>query len=205
MDIQYISLLILAYFSGSISSAVLICRLLTLPDPRIVGSKNPGATNVHRIGGKLAAFATLLGDLLKTAVPILVAIYFEYSPIAVCWIGVCALLGHCFPIYFRFKGGKGVASMFAILILVVPKLSPLAIGSWIILAWSFQRSSVASIITAVVVPTFAYHFEPSLFPPLTALSAVVVLRHRNNFANILAGKEPIIGVKSGNKKAPTNQ
>ncbi|WP_185964375.1 glycerol-3-phosphate 1-O-acyltransferase PlsY [Aliikangiella marina] len=203
MDIQYASLLLLAYLSGSISSAILICQLMTLPDPRIVGSGNPGATNVHRIGGKLAALATLIGDLLKTAVPIAVAIYLDYPPFWVAWVGVCALLGHCFPIYYRFKGGKGVASMFAVLVLVGPKLSPLAIGSWIILAWSFKRSSVASIITAVVVPSFAYQFANELFIPLSALSAIVVLRHRKNFANIIAGKEPIIGVKAG-PKSPEN-
>ena len=95
--------------------------------------------------------------------------------------------------------------MFAVLILVVPTLSPLAIGSWIILAWSFQRSSVASIITAIVVPSFAYHFEADLFLPLSALSAVVILRHRKNFANIIAGKEPIIGVKTQTKTDQNSQ
>lgn len=196
MDFQYVSILLLAYLSGSISSAILICQLLTLPDPRIVGSGNPGATNVHRIGGKIAALATLLGDLLKTALPIILAIFLDYQPVWVAWVGVCALMGHCFPIYYRLSGGKGVASMFAVLILVGPILAPLAIGSWIILAWSFKRSSIASIITAIVVPSFAYHFESDLFVPLSALSAVVVLRHRKNFANIIEGKEPIIGVKA---------
>ena len=193
MDIIYIALLVLAYLSGSISSAILLCRLLTLPDPRIVGSHNPGATNVHRIGGAKAAFATLVGDIIKTAAPISIAIWLDYSSFQVSWVGVCALLGHCFPVYFRFKGGKGVASMFAVLLLVMPRLSVLALVSWLIVAWSFRRSSVASIITAIIVPSFAYRFAPELFLPLSALSAVVVLRHRTNIANIIKGKEPLIG------------
>jgi len=193
MDLVYSALLVLAYLSGSISSAILICRLLTLPDPRIVGSHNPGATNVHRIGGSKAALATLIGDVVKTAAPISLAIWLDYSALMVSWVGVCALLGHCFPIYFRFKGGKGVASMLAVLLLIVPRLSLLAIVSWLIIAWSFRRSSVASIITAIIVPCFAYRFTPDLFLPLSALAAVVVLRHRTNIANIIQGKEPIIG------------
>jgi acyl phosphate:glycerol-3-phosphate acyltransferase len=193
MDILYSLLLIAAYLSGSISSAILICRLMTLPDPRVVGSRNPGATNVQRIGGNGAALATLVGDLVKTALPIYLGMWLEYSPFQVTWVGVCALLGHCFPIYFRFKGGKGVASMFAVLLLVVPRLSLLAIISWLIVAWSLRRSSVASIITAIIVPSFAYRFTPELFLPLSALAAVVVLRHRKNIANIIQGKEPVIG------------
>lgn len=193
MDLIYIALLILAYLSGSISTAIILCRLLTLPDPRIVGSHNPGATNVLRIGGNKAALATLIGDMLKTGAPIALAFWLGYSIESTSWIGVCALLGHCFPIYFRFKGGKGVASMFAVLLLIVPRLSLLALISWIIVAWSLKRSSIASITTAIIVPFFAYHFTPNLFIPLSALSAVVVLRHKTNIANIIQGKEPIIG------------
>ena len=198
MEITYSALLLLAYLSGSISSAILVCKLLTLPDPRIVGSQNPGATNVYRIGGNGAAIATLCGDLLKTALPIYLAIWLDYSLFQVSWVGVCALLGHCFPIYYRFKGGKGVASMFAVLLLIIPRLFLLAVISWIIIAWSFRRSSLASIVTAIIVSIFAHQFSPGLFGPLSALAAVVVLRHRKNIANMLQGKEPIIGTGKKN-------
>ena len=192
MDLVYLSLSLAAYLFGSISSAILVCHLLTLPDPRIVGSHNPGATNVHRIGGQRAAVLTLLGDLSKTLVPLLIARYLGFSQAEVAWIGVCAMLGHCFPLYFSFKGGKGVASLMAILLVVVPTLAGFALGVWLLSALTFLRASVASIITAILVPVFAYQFFTADFVPLSALSAVVLLRHRTNLANILRGDEPLI-------------
>ncbi|WP_444997217.1 glycerol-3-phosphate 1-O-acyltransferase PlsY [Aliikangiella sp. IMCC44359] len=196
MDIIYPAILLLAYLSGSISTAIVVCRILTLPDPRLSGSNNPGATNVHRIGGSKAALATLFGDIIKTAAPITLAMWLGYSKTQICWIGVSALLGHCFPIYFGFKGGKGVASLIAILLLIVPRLAILAILSWIVTAWSFQRSSIASITLAIIIAVFSYYFNNDLFLPLLFLSAIVVLRHRKNIANIIEGKEPIIGSKN---------
>ncbi len=192
MDAIFTALLLFAYLSGSISAAIIICKILTLPDPRITGSHNPGTTNVLRIGGKKAALCTLAGDLLKTAIPIIIGIYLNYSQIQLCWLGVCALLGHCFPVYYGLKGGKGVACMFAILLLITPELAALVIACWTVLAWIFRRSSFASIIAAVIIPVVAYHFYASLLLPLAALSAVVVLRHRKNIANLLEGKEPLI-------------
>ena len=200
MDPLFLGLLSAAYFSGSVSTAVIVCKILTLPDPRIVGSHNPGATNVLRIGGRKAAILTLLGDIAKTALPIYVAILFGFSQDLLIWVGVCALLGHCFPIYYRFRGGKGVASLFAILTLVAPRLAMLAIVSWLIIAWSFRRSSVASITVAILVPAFAYQFEPNYFLALASLSAVIVLRHKTNIANMLKGKEPIIGISKSTKE-----
>ena len=198
MDLGYFSLLLIAYLSGSVSSAILVCKLLTLPDPRIVGSHNPGATNVLRIGGSKAAIATLTGDIVKTILPILIAIYLKYSAEHLAWIGVFALLGHCFPIYFSFKGGKGVASMMAVISLVLPSFSLLAIGSWLISAWTFKRSSVASLTTALIIPIFAHNFHPELLLALSSLSTVVLLRHRTNIANIIQGKEPLIGKDTNN-------
>ncbi|MET1254567.1 glycerol-3-phosphate 1-O-acyltransferase PlsY [Aliikangiella maris] len=197
MDLTYISLFTFAYLSGSISTAIVVCRILTLPDPRIVGSHNPGATNVHRIGGTKAAILTLFGDMLKTVFPLVAAIYLGYSTaFELIWLGVSGLLGHCFPVFFRFKGGKGVASLFAILIITVPDLSLIALTCWLIIVWSFRRSSIASIATAIIIPIFAYQFHSVLFIPLLFLSAVVVLRHKRNIANIIQGKEPIVGHKS---------
>lgn len=197
MDIKYVALLIFAYLSGSISTAILICQLMNLSDPRVVGSHNPGATNVMRIGGLKAAGATLLGDIFKTALPIILALILNFTKIQASWVGVCALLGHCFSVFFKFRGGKGVASMIAVLALIAPKLTPLAIMSWLIIAWMLRKSSIASLLTAIIIPIFAYQFESTLFLSLSFLSAVVVLRHKTNIANIIQGKEPIISQKIG--------
>jgi len=165
---------------------------MTLPDPRIFGSFNPGATNVLRIGGHKAAIGTLFGDILKTALPISLALQLDYSARDSAWLGVFSLLGHCCPIYFSFKGGKGVVSMLTVIVVVLPPLAFLAIGSWLISFWAFHRSSVASLITALIIPIFVSQFYPTLLSPLSALSAVVYLRHKTNIANILQGKEAII-------------
>ncbi|MDH5434028.1 MAG: glycerol-3-phosphate 1-O-acyltransferase PlsY [Gammaproteobacteria bacterium] len=196
MDLAYFALLIFAYLTGSISTAVIVCRIFTLPDPRIVGSHNPGATNVLRIGGKRAAIATLLGDMFKTALPILIAIFIDYEPNQLAWIGVFAMLGHCFPVYFNFKGGKGVASMMAVIALSLPRFFFLALGVWLIVLFISKRSSVASMTTALVVPPFVYHFANLCFLPFMALSLVVMLRHRSNIINIAKGTEPIVGHKA---------
>jgi acyl phosphate:glycerol-3-phosphate acyltransferase len=193
MDLIYLTLLIVAYLLGSISSAVLVCRIFTLPDPRIVGSKNPGATNVLRVGGKRAALATLLGDIIKTLTPLLAAAELNYPNADLIWIGVASLVGHCFPIYFSFKGGKGVATLLTVVIISLPKLSLLMIGSWLICFWSFQRASVASLISCVILIIFCHQFFPQLLLPIYSLCAVVFIRHRSNIANIIQGTEPIIG------------
>ena len=193
MDSFYYTSLIFAYLSGSISSAIIVCRLFGLPDPRTLGSNNPGATNVHRIGGKNLAILTLAGDFFKTALPMVVIYKLDYSRQASLWIGIMAVIGHCFPIYFAFKGGKGVASMITVISLVIPPFAILTLGTWLLSAYTFGRSSVASIVTCIVIPTYSYHFEPKSLLPLCALSAVVLIRHRTNIANLLQGKEPIIG------------
>ena len=193
MELFFIALLAFAYLSGSVSSAVLVCRLFTLPDPRIVGSKNPGATNVLRIGGRSAAIATLVGDIVKTALPIGLGFWLDYSDSLLLWIGAAALFGHCFPVYFKFEGGKGVASMMTTVILVTPQFALLALGCWLLSAWTFKRSSVASLITALVLPIYASQFAGELLLSMASLSAVVVFRHRKNVENIMRGQEPIIG------------
>ena len=162
MDLIFGFSLVAGYLAGSISSAIIVCRLMGLPDPRTQGSKNAGATNVHRIGGRWVGFLTLLGDFLKTALPMLLVYKLDYGREASLWVGVMAVIGHCFPIYFSFRGGKGVAS-------------------------------VASLLTSLIIPFYGYHFKPELFIPLSALSAVVLLRHHSNIANLVSGTEPLIG------------
>lgn len=193
MDTLYFLLIAFAYLAGSISSAIIISRLFDLPDPRSFGSNNPGATNMHRLGGKKMGVLTLLGDFLKTALPMVLVYKLGYGREASLWVGVAAVIGHCFPVYFGFKGGKGVASMLTVIGLVISTFAILALGTWLISAYFFARSSLASLLTSVVIPVFAYHFRPELFVPLCALSAVVFIRHRSNIANLLAGSELAMG------------
>jgi len=192
MDLFFFLSLIFAYLTGSISSAIIVCRLFGLPDPRTLGSNNPGATNAHRIGGKWVGFFTLFGDFLKTALPMILVYKLDYGREASLWVGVVAVIGHCFPIYFGFRGGKGVASMMTVISLVISSFAILTIGTWMLTAYTFGRSSVASLLTSIVVPFFGYHFKPELFLPLCALSAVVLIRHSSNIANLLQGKEPLL-------------
>ena len=193
MDLVFGLSLIFGYLAGSISSAIIVCRLFGLADPRTLGSHNAGATNVHRIGGKWLGLLTLLGDFLKTALPMFLVYKLDYGREASLWVGVMAIIGHCFPIYFSFRGGKGVASMMTIVSLVISPFAILIVGTWLLAAYTFGRSSVASILTSLVIPFFGFHFKPDLFIPLCALSAVVLIRHRSNIANLLQGKEPLIG------------
>lgn len=192
MDLFFILSLFFGYLAGSISSAILVCRLFGLPDPRTVGSHNPGATNVHRIGGRLMGFFTLAGDFFKTALPMVLVYKLDYGREASLWVGVMAVIGHCFPLYFSFRGGKGVASMMTVVALVISPFAILIAGTWLLTAYTFARSSVASILTSFVIPIYGYHFKPELFVPLCALSAVVLIRHKSNIANLLQGKEPLI-------------
>jgi glycerol-3-phosphate acyltransferase PlsY len=200
MDLIYILSLLFGYLAGSISSAIIVCRLFSLPDPRTLGSKNAGATNVHRIGGRLVGFFTLLGDFLKTSLPMLLVYKLDYGREASLWVGVMAVIGHCFPLYFSFRGGKGVASMMTVIGLVITPFAILVVGTWLITAYTFSRSSVASIFTSLVIPLFGHQFRPELFVPICALSAVVLIRHRSNIANLLQGKEPIFEQASKGQK-----
>jgi glycerol-3-phosphate acyltransferase PlsY len=195
MDLFFAFSLVFGYLAGSISSAILVCKLFGLPDPRTQGSHNAGATNVHRIGGKWAGFLTLLGDFLKTALPMVLVYKLDYGRPASLWVGVMAVIGHCYPIYFSFKGGKGVASLMTVVSLVISSFAILTIGTWLLTAYTFGRSSLASLLTISIIPVFGYHFKPELFIPLCALSAVVLIRHSSNIINLFRGSEPPIVAK----------
>lgn len=185
MDLFFSLSLIFGYLAGSISSAIIVCKLFALPDPRTLGSHNAGATNVHRIGGKLVGFLTLLGDFLKTALPMVLVYKLDYGREASLWVGVMTVIGHCFPVYFGFKGGKGVASMMTVVALVISSFAILIFGSWLITLYTFGRSSIASITTSLIIPIFAYHFKYELFIPLCTLSLVVIIRHWSNVVELL--------------------
>lgn len=189
-------LLIATYLLASVSSAIVICRLFALPDPRTTGSKNPGATNVLRIGSKLPAFLTLLGDVLKGFIPVLAAALLFGEPSFTAWVLFVAFLGHCFPLYYGFEGGKGVATALGSLFAFSWVVGLCTAGLWLFMAFIFRFSSLASLVSLIVCPIFAYVFISSYAAiPLCMLAIIVVYRHRANVVRLWQGTESKIGAK----------
>ena len=188
-------LLPLAYLLGSLSSAVLISRLYQLPDPREQGSKNPGATNVLRLGGKKAAVLTLLGDAAKGLLPVLVARALGAEPIIVASVGIAAFLGHLFPIFFQFKGGKGVATALGVLLGFAWPLGLAAAATWITVAILSRISSLAALVSAAATPAYAWVLtHSSEFTVATiSLALLLIWRHRANIGRLIRGEETRLG------------
>ena len=189
--IESISLLIFAYLLGSLSSAILLSKLMGFTDPRIDGSNNPGATNVLRIAGKKAAFFTLLGDCLKGLIPVLIALWIVGDHLIVALIGFSAFLGHCFPLYFNFKGGKGVATAMAVSVGFNWMVGIIIITSWLVFARVFRISSLAAIISFAALPFLIYWQEASLAVAgvFSLMSGILIWRHKSNIQRLLQGKE----------------
>lgn len=189
---------LLAYLIGSISSAVVMARIMGLPDPRTTGSKNPGATNMLRIGGKKAAALTLLGDVLKGVIPVLLAKMLGGGPVLVALAAMGAFLGHLFPLYTGFKGGKGVATGFGTYIALSPLVAFIMVGVWIIVAKTSRYSSLGGLSAAAAAPILVAIFLKS--PPLViyalASSALLFWRHKENIRRLLNGSESRIGDKN---------
>ncbi len=194
-----------AYTLGSLCSAVIVCRIAKLPDPRTEGSKNPGATNVLRIASKKYAALVLVADFLKGLLPIWLAIILQLGPFGQALTGLAAVLGHVYPMFFDFKGGKGVATMLGALFGLHPMFGVLAIITWITVAYFSRYSSLASIVAVTLSPFYAllaFHEEQAFFP-LIALSLVVLYQHQDNMKRLLSGTESKINLKSKDKKAKT--
>ncbi|MEJ2619771.1 MAG: glycerol-3-phosphate 1-O-acyltransferase PlsY [Candidatus Thiodiazotropha sp.] len=185
------SIVVLAYLLGSISSAIIVCRLMGLPDPRSQGSNNPGATNVLRIGGKKAAAITLFGDMVKGVIPMLVAHLFEAPPLFLALTGIAAFLGHLYPLFFNFKGGKGVATA-----LGVQFGLHWGVGLAVALVWLFTArvvniSSLSALISMALAPIFIWLIwpAPELILMQVFISAILFWRHRSNITNLISGDE----------------
>ena len=186
-----IVLIFLAYLLGSISAAILVCKLLGLSDPRIGGSGNPGTTNVMRLHGKTAAFLTLTGDVFKGIIPVLLAKVIVGSEFIIALSGLAAFLGHIFPIYFKFKGGKGVATLIGILLATYWLLGLAYIITWILTAAIFRYSSLAALIATLSIPFYTYFLEQN-FQYTVSFSMIAVIlfwRHKSNIYNLLNNKE----------------
>lgn len=185
---------VVGYLCGSLASAVIVCRLMKLPDPRQGGSGNPGATNVLRLGGKQAAALTLLGDVLKGVAPVLLAhILTDARPILAA-TAVAAVVGHMYPIFFGFKGGKGVATAFGAVGALVYPVALFMLAVWVVVALAFRYASVASLGAAVAAPLFALIFfpEPAYVLGLAIIAALLIYRHRGNIQRLRQGTEPEI-------------
>lgn len=187
---------IIAYLFGSISSAIVVCKMMHLPDPRTQGSGNPGTTNVLRIGGKKAAIMTLLGDVLKGVIPVLAAKWYGFDVISLSLITFAAFFGHLYPIFFKFHGGKGVATAFGCILALVWQAGLLLAATWLSIAFIFRYSSLAALVAALVAPFLVGYFSNMIFASTIGLmSLFLIYRHRKNIRNLFAGKEDKIGKK----------
>lgn len=198
---------LLAYLAGSLSFAVLVSRLMGLADPRTYGSGNPGATNVLRSGSRAAAVITLALDALKGYLPVLLALLLAprlgLSALSVALVGLAAFLGHLWPLFFGFKGGKGVATAAGVLLALNPVLGAATLGSWVLIAAFFRYSSLAAIVAALFAPFFqllVWGAEPVL-AGLLPMCLLLLWRHGPNIRKLLAGTESRIGQGSTSSAA----
>jgi glycerol-3-phosphate acyltransferase PlsY len=189
--ITVIGLILFAYLLGSISSAILLSKLMGFTDPRSEGSNNPGATNVLRIAGKKAAFFTLVGDCLKGLIPVLIARWLSDDSIVIALTGFSAFLGHCYPLFFGFKGGKGVATAIAVCVGYEWLIGFIIIAIWLLFAKVFKISSLAAIISFATLPALVYWQSGSWSTTavFALMSAILIWRHKTNIQRLLSGTE----------------
>jgi acyl phosphate:glycerol-3-phosphate acyltransferase len=194
-----------AYLLGSISFAVLVSKVMGLPDPHTYGSKNPGATNVLRTGSKLAALLTLIGDSCKGAVAVLLAAFFVTTvPLELALVGLAAFLGHLYPVFHRFQGGKGVATAAGVLLALDWRVGVGTLLTWGIIALFLRYSSLAALVAALFAPLgTAYLLGWQAGVVVAVMSAFMVWRHKGNIERLLAGTEPRIGAKKATPSGPS--
>lgn len=187
-----------AYLLGSISSAVVVCRLMGLPDPRSQGSGNPGATNVLRTATKGAAALTLLGDVLKGLIPVSLALWVGAGPTVLAAVAVAAVVGHMYPVFFGFQGGKGVATTLGVLSALSWTLGALWGATWLVVAALTRYSSVSALVATGLTPLYTYWLvkTPALVVATVVIAILVTWRHRSNIANLSQGRESRIGHRS---------
>ncbi len=190
MDLNYL-LIPGAYLLGSISAAIIVCRLMGLPDPRKQGSRNPGATNVARIGGKKAAALTLLGDMLKGLLPVLAAHALDAGALILAGTALAAFLGHLYPVFFGFQGGKGVATALGVSFGLHWPAGLAIAGIWLLMAVVFRYSSLSALTAIALSPAVFYWLmpEPPVIAAMAILAVILFWRHRSNIANLLSGRE----------------
>jgi acyl phosphate:glycerol-3-phosphate acyltransferase len=192
MELSFLLVLLGAYLLGAIPTGVILTRLAGIGDVRQAGSGNIGATNVYRVAGRGLGLLTLLGDALKGVIPLLLVIHLlQPHPWQIGAVAVAAFLGHCFPVYLGFKGGKGVATALGIFLVLSPLSVLVALIVFALLLWKWRYVSLGSVAAALLIPFLVLLFEASwpLFVATLAISALVILRHRANIERLLAGTE----------------
>ncbi len=192
-----IAFIVLGYLLGSLSAAIIVCRLMGLPDPRGEGSRNPGATNVLRFGGKKAALITLIGDFLKGLIPVLLATLAGASDLGIALTALAAFLGHLYPVFFGFEGGKGVATSFGAILGLSPWVGLAALATWLAMAALVRISSLSALTASVLTPVYLWLFGlPGIYVAVVlVMVGFLIWRHRSNIRNLLVGTEDKIGAK----------
>ena len=189
-------MMIAAYLCGSVSSAVIVSKLFRLPDPRLHGSGNPGATNVLRLGGTTPAVLVLVFDVLKGTIPVWGSYFLGIEAFYLGMIAICACLGHIYPLFFGFQGGKAVATAFGTMMPIGLDLAGLLIAAWIILVGATGYSSFAAVVTVSLAPIFTWFIKPLYTVPVLMLSILIVFRHRQNIVRLWTGKESKVWEKT---------
>ncbi|MBF0264797.1 MAG: glycerol-3-phosphate 1-O-acyltransferase PlsY [Gammaproteobacteria bacterium] len=186
-----ISLIFISYLIGSVSTAIIVCRIMRLPDPRTVGSNNPGATNVLRVGGKKAAAMTLIGDSLKGLIPVFAAKLLGAEPLILALIAISAFLGHIFPVFFSFKGGKGVATFFGAMLALHHWIGLLLLATWLLVAYGLKISSLSALIAAILAPFYFYFFQNDIiYVWMSSFFTIsLLLTHHSNIKKLITGEE----------------
>ena len=185
---------VMAYLAGSVSAAILVCRAMGLADPRSAGSGNPGATNVLRVGGKLPAALTLLGDGLKGFLPVVITAAVIDHPPTIALAALAAFMGHLYPVFFQFEGGKGVATALGALLGIDITVGGLALLTWLAISLAFKRSSLAALVTFALVPVYLLFEGQSVFAfGFVMIGGFLFYTHRGNIQRLVDGSEPTIG------------
>ena len=184
-----------SYLIGSLSSAIIVCKIMGLPDPRGEGSGNPGATNVLRFGGKKAAAITLAGDVVKGLIPVLVVKNFDVSTLTLSLVGFAAFFGHLYPVFFQFKGGKGVATMLGVLFGFSWWIGLATAGTWLFVAKVLKISSLSALTATALAPIYVWYWfnDVALISATAVMTVILFWRHRSNIQNMLKGTEDAIG------------
>jgi len=197
LSMTELSLIVAAYLIGSISSAIIVCRLMGLPDPRSEGSNNPGATNVLRIGGKKAAAITLLGDMLKGVLPVAAGHLLDVSTLTFAIAAMAAFLGHLYPVFFGFKGGKGVATALGTQFGLHWGIGLAVAGIWLFMAKVVKISSLSALVSMALAPVIIYWIWPAdeLIVMQIIMSIILFWRHKGNIQRLISGEESLIGKK----------
>lgn len=185
-------MIIVAYLCGSLSGAFIISKLMHLPNPSDYGSHNPGATNMLRVNGKLPAFLVLIFDMLKGLIPVYIAYRLVISPFYLGIIAIAACLGHIFPCFYHFRGGKGVATALGSMVMIGFDFSGLFITTWLVTVVVTGYSSVGAIISFLLAPLYVWLIHPELTMPVAMLSCLVLIKHSSNMTRLSKGLEPKI-------------